>query len=132
MSKLIKRIRKGDKTLENCLVIGTVWGDFPHVAENFRNVFVKITEKPYTKSKNVIIRSEFKEISILPIINYVFLDYDCFDHINSIEKVLTHHSPMIYIGHGEFLDKERTNYLRSLSYEIIELRKDYQVWNRKR
>lgn len=132
MSKLIKRIRKVDKNLENCLVMGTVWGEFSVIIENFKNVFVKITEKSYPRVKNVIARNEFQEMSLFPQITYVFVDYDCLSDIKSIEKVFTHHSPLIYIGYGEFLDKEQNKYLNSLGYEIIELKKDYQVWKRKR
>lgn len=132
MSKLIKRIRKVDKNLESCLVMGSVWGEFSNIVENFKNVFVKITDKPYIRAKNVIARNTFEEMSLFPQINYVFIDYDCLSEIKSIEKVFTHYSPLIYIGHGEFLDKEQNRYLNSLSYEIIELRKDCQIWKRKR
>lgn len=132
MSKLIKRIRKSDKTPENCLVIGTVWGEFPHVVENFRNIFVKKTDKPYSRAKNVIVRDEFTEMVLFPHIDYAFVDKDCLEHLLSVEKVFTHFSPLIYIGCGEFLDKEYSKYLNSLNYEIIEIRKEYQVWKRKR
>jgi hypothetical protein len=132
MSKLIKRIRKEQKNLENCLVIGDVWGDLASVVESFRNVFVKKTDKPVIKSRNVIVRNAFSEIAVLPQIDYVFVDGDCLDQLENIEKVMTHNSPLIYIGSGEFLDKDRSKYLGSLDYEIVEIRKDYQTWKRKR
>lgn len=131
MSKIIRRIRKTNKNLENCLVIGTVWGELSSVIENYKNVFVKKTDKPCFKSRNVIVRDDFTEMALFSSIGYVFVDYDCLDFIKSVEKVLTHFSPLLYIGHGEFLDNDRTSYLRSLSYEIIEIRKDYQTWKRR-
>ena len=132
MSKLIKRIRKGDKNPGNCLVIGTVWGEFSNIIEHFKNVFVKITDKPYIRAKNVIARDTFQEMALFPQIDYVFIDFDCLSEIKTVEKVFTHYSPLIYIGHGEFLDKEQNKYLNSLSYEIIEIKKDCQIWKRKR
>lgn len=132
MSKLIKRIRKIDKNLENCLVVGTVWGEASYIVESFRNIFVKKTNKPHIRARNVIVRDEFVEMSLFSQINYVFIDFDCLDYLKSIEKVLTHFSPLIYIGYGDFLDKEFSKYFNSLNYEIVELRKDYQVWKRKR
>lgn len=132
MSKLIKRIRKVDKNPENCLVIGNVWGELPNVSKTFRNVFLKITDKPYERAKNIIARHTFQEMAVFPQINYVFIDHDCLSEINSVEKVFTHFSPLIYIGCGDFLDKDQAKYLNSLSYEIIEIRKDCQIWKRKR
>lgn len=132
MSKLIKRIRKVDKNLENCLVMGTAWGGFSHIVENFQNVFVKKTDKPYIRSRNVIVRDEFVEMALYPQISHVFIDQDCLEYLKSIEKVFTHFSPLIYIGYGEFLDKEISKYFNSLNYEIIEIRKEYQTWKRKR
>lgn len=131
MSKLIKRIRKFHKSPENCLVVGDVWGELPHIIESFKNVFVKITKKPYVKSRNVIARDEFVDLAIFPQIDFVFIDGDCLKYLNSVEKVFTNYSPMIYIGYGEFLDKEISKYLNSLNYEIIEIRKEYQIWKRK-
>jgi hypothetical protein len=132
MSKLIKRIRKFHKNPENCVVIGDVWGELPYVIDLFKNIFIKITKKPYIKSKNVIARDNFEDLTIFPQIEYVFIDGDCLKYLNSIEKVFTHYSPMIYIGYGEFLNEEFSKYLLSLSYEIIEIRKEYQIWKRKR
>ena len=132
MSKLIKRIRKSTKNLENCLVVGNVWGEFSHIVEHFRNVFVKKTDKPYVRSRNVVVRAEFSEMALYSQIDFVFVDRDCLEYLQSVEKVFTHFSPLIYIGYGEFLDKEYSAYLNSLSYEIVELRKEYQVWKRKK
>lgn len=132
MSKLIKRIRKFHKSPENCVVIGTVWGHLSDVIAGFRNVFIKTSHKPYIKSRNVIVRDDFRDILVFPHIDYVFIDEDCLKYLNSIEKVFTQYSPMIYIGHGEFLDKEISSHLNSLSYEIIEITKEYQIWKRKR
>jgi hypothetical protein len=132
MSKLIKRIRKSDKHPENCVVVGDVWGEMPFVIETFRNVFVKNTHKQYPRVKNVIVRDKFQEMAIFPQIDHAFIDSDCVEYIESIEKVLTHYSPVIYIGYGEFLEKDISKYLNSLNYEIIELRKDYQIWKRKK
>lgn len=131
MSKLIKRLRKIGKNLENCVIVGDTWGENDAIIENFRNVFVKKTGEPHTRARNVILRDKFQEMSLYPLISHVFIDYENVDHLQSVEKVLTHFSPMIYIGHDKFLDKEISNYLNSLQYEIIELNKTYQVWKRK-
>lgn len=131
MSKLIKRIRKETKNLGNCIVLGDVWGNLPAVAENFQNVFLKITGISPLRAKNIIPRAEFQETAIFSSIDHVFIDENCLDHIKSIEKMLTHFSPVIHIGYGEFLEKTQSSYLKSLSYEIVEIKKDYQRWKRK-
>lgn len=129
MSKFLKRLRKIKKNLCNCVVLGTGLGRLLEFAEGFNSVFILKTNQPLVKGKNIIYRENFKEISIITDIDFAFVDTDQLDKIDEIENLLNKCRPIIMINSGEFIDPNFSKKLRLMGYDIVELLKDYQIWN---
>lgn len=131
MSKLIKRIRKSQKNLENCLVIGTIWGNLESACDFFKNIFMLLTPEPRIKKRNLIYREDFRELPLVNNVDYIFIDKKYVDRLPAIYNVITRYRPLIYIGVGEFLEDKNKNFFKDLHYEIIEINKEYQIWRTK-
>jgi hypothetical protein len=131
MSKFIKRIRKIKKNLENCLLIGTNFGYLEEFCDAFVNVFSLIVENNLPKKRNLIHRQDFKELSLIPTIDFVFVDFQHLEKVCEIENVLTRFRCAVYINHGEFLDAKYSKFFGKVGYQITHIEKSYQIWTPK-
>jgi len=131
MSKFIKRITKIKKKPENCLLIGTKFGYLDEFCETFSNVFSLIVEDCLPKKRNLIHRQDFKELSLIYGIDFVFIDYQYLENVYDIENVITRFRCPVYINHGEFLDNKYSKFFGKLGYQITQIEKNYQVWTPK-
>ena len=131
MSKFIKRIRKVKKNPENCLIVGNEFGYLEEFCDVFANVFSLIVEDRLPKKRNLIHRKDFKELSLIAGIDFVFVDYQHLEKVYEIENVLTRFRCPIYINHGEFLDNKYSKFFGKVGYQITQIEKHYQVWTPK-
>ena len=132
MSKLTKRLTKGIKNLENCAVIGTGFGMMSEISEIFNTVFVLSAPNQNIRGRNIVYRSNFEDLSVLPGIQVIFIDPDQLERILELRTVWTRYRSTLLIGSGEFIDKKYSKILTSHNYEIVELFKEYQVWTQKK
>lgn len=132
MTKFVKKITKGDKRHENCLVIGTVWGNLDDVSEVFDTVFMLNDNVQAFKKKNVVYREDFEDISMLPYITSVFIDIDQLDKLIKIENVIKKFKLMVYVNQGYHLAEHYHRFFNSRGYELIDMNKNYQVWKSKK
>lgn len=131
MSKFIKRIRKIKKYPENCLLIGTEFGYLDEFCDLFANVFSLVVENQLPKKRNLIYRQDFKELSLISGIDFIFIDHQYLEKVYEIENVLTQFRCPLYINHGEFLDAKYSKFFGKAGYQIIQIEKNYQVWTPK-
>jgi hypothetical protein len=132
MTKFVKKITKGDKAHENCLVLGNVWGNLDDVVEVFNTVFMLNEGEQPIRRKNVVYRQDFEDVSVLPYITSVFIDFGQLDKIIKIENVIKKFRLSAYIGHGYHLDNHYHRFFNSRGYELVEMNKNYQVWKTKK
>ena len=131
MSKFIKRIRKIKKNPENCLVIGIEFGYLEEFCDLFNNVFSLAVEGQVLKKRNLIRRQDFRELSLIAGIDFVFVDYQHLEKVYEIENVLTRFRCPVYINHGEFLDNKYSKFFGKAGFQITQIEKNYQVWTPK-
>lgn len=131
MSKLIKKIRKSQKNLENCLVVGNIWGNLDSASDHFKNIFMLLTKEDRIKKRNLIYREDFRDTPMVNSIDYVFIDGKYLGRLPAIQNMITRFRPTIYIGVGEFLEDKNKNFFKDLHYEIVEINKEYQIWKTK-
>ena len=132
MSKFVKRLRKIKKYPENCILIGNEFGYLEDFCELFANVFSLIVDDVLPKKRNLIHRQDFREISLIPNIDFVFVDYKHIDRISEIENVISKFRCAVYINHGEFLVPKYGQIFGKLGYEITEINASYQIWTPKK
>jgi hypothetical protein len=132
MSKFTKRLEKNSRVLENCIVVGSAFGNLESLCDIFNTVFVLSDGDRSFKRKNVVYREDFDDISILPNISVIFIDADKIDKIGKLKSAWTRYWPTIFIGSGEFIDRSYSKMLNGNHYEIVELYKDYQIWKLKK
>ena len=128
MAKFTKRLQKTLKSTESCVVLGTAFGNLDTVSELFNTVFIFLATDTLFKRRNVVYRATFDDVSIFPNVSLVLIDKDHVVHLERLKAVITRFCPLIYIGSGEFIDKEYSKILAKHRYEIIELFKDHQIW----
>ena len=131
MGKFANRLRKTKKHAEHCLVLGNAFGNLEEILLFFSAVFVINEISSKIRTKKIIYKENFKETYGLPNIDFVFIDFDQLDRLSDVQDILVKFRPLIYIGHGEFLDKKYGSFLGKLGFEIVEINKKYQVWQTK-
>jgi hypothetical protein len=132
MSKFVKRLRKIKKFPENCILIGNEFGYLEDFCGLFANVFSLIVDDVLPKKRNLIHRQDFREISLIPNIDFVFVDYKHINQISEIENVISRFRCAVYINHGEFLVPKYGQFFGKLGYEITEINPSYQIWTPKK
>lgn len=131
MSKFIKRIRKTKKHPENCIVVGHGFGYLDDFCQLFNNVFSLTVDDQLTKRRNLIYRQDFDELSLIAGIDFIFVDFAHLAKIHLIENVITRFRCAVYINHGLFIDACYGKFFGKIGYEIVEINKEYQMWNPK-
>jgi hypothetical protein len=88
-------------------------------------------ENNLPKKRNLIHRQDFKELSLIPPIDFVFVDFQHLERIYEIENALTRFRCPVYINHGEFLDAKYSKFFGKAGYQITHIEKSYQIWTPK-
>lgn len=132
MSKFIKRLRKIKKFPENCVLIGKNFGHLDDFCDLFANVFSLIVDEELPKKRNLIHRQDFRELSLIPNIDFIFVDFFYIERVFDIENVITKFRCAIYINHSEFLVPRYGQFFAKIGYEITEINSNYQIWTPKK
>lgn len=132
MSKFIKRLRKIKKFPENCILIGNEFGYLEDFCGLFSNVFSLIVDDVLPKKRNLIHRQDFREASLIPNIDFVFVDYKHIERVAEIENILSKFRCRIYINYSEFLVPKYRQFFAKLGYEITDINGNYQIWTPKK
>ena len=132
MSKIARRARKINRNMQNCLVVGNIIDDLPEFSSYFNTVFILKTDDTTYRGRNIVLKEKFEELSIIPTIDFVFLEKNNLDITDRIVDVLNFFRPTIYVNSGEFLGKEFFSKISKLGFENTEMIKSYQIWKSKR
>ncbi len=132
MSKFAKRIKKLNKKARNVLVVGDAWGNLPEMVENFNSIFLIDDHKRIFRSKNVIYRENFDNISHIYDVDIILLNLDHENRLPEILPVIKRCNPIIVIEGPEIISKENQKFLKSHHYEIVEIHKTYFQWKLRR
>lgn len=132
MTKFAKKITKGSKVHENCVVVGNIWNNLDEITEVFNTVFILTLDSQEFKKRNVVYREDFDDLSILPVIDTVFVDYEKLEHLVKLEKIINKYRLTVYIGHPYHVDNYYRKFLYGRGYELVEFCKTYQIWKPKK
>lgn len=132
MTKFIKKITKLEKFHENCVVIGTVWGNLEDVCEVYDTVFILSDGEQTVRRKNIVYRENFEETSLLPYINSIFVDLDQLEKLIKLENVIKKFKLSVYINHGYHIDDYYHRFFNIRGYQLVEMNKHFQMWKPKK
>lgn len=131
MSKFIKRLRKMSPKLNSCIVLGKGMGYFDDFVSNFNNVFMLHVSDERQKGRNVIYRENFKDVTYLLDINFVFIDVEYVGLLNELAMPIQRYRPLVYIQGCDFSNKKILKTFEGWTYKCIDYNKDYQIWKSK-
>ena len=129
--KFSKRIRKGNRTARNVLVLGTAWGNLEDLLDTFDTVFVINGSLPRIQKRNVVYRETFDNINILTDIDLIIVDLDQEKFIPELVQVWRKTAPTIIVQGPELISTEYQKILKADHYAIREVAKGYYVWRNK-
>lgn len=128
MAKFEKRLKKISKSIENAIVVGNAFGHIADMLSVYRTVFVISQNPPEIKSKNLVYREDFKDLSHLPEISAVFFDLDQIHHLNSLATVMTRYRPVVVIEGNDAIGRHLSKPLYDNNYRCTDLLGIYHVW----
>jgi hypothetical protein len=131
MTKFIKKITKGVKNVDSCIVIGQAFGNLNELTEIFKTVFILSNGVDSFRKKNVIYRIDFNDVKTLPHISAAFIDEDQLDNITKLDEILRKNKVVIYIGTSEPIPGGHGKFFNKRNYVLVEILKTYQVWKTK-
>ncbi len=131
MSKFAKRIRKLNKHARNLLVLGSAWGNIVELLDSYSSIFLIDNQKRIIKSKNIIFRENFDNLSQLHDVDIILVDLDHQNHLPELIPIFQRWSSLIIIEGPEIITEEMQKFLKSHRYQIIEIYKNHYVWKLK-
>lgn len=128
MSKFAKRIKKLNKKSRNILVAGSAWGNLSELTDSFGTIFLIDDKKRILRSKNIVYRENFDNISHLYDVDVVLIDLDHENHITELLPLLKRWNSLIVIEGPALISQENQRFLKSHNYQIVDVYKNYYVW----
>jgi|LauGreDrversion4_2_1035121.scaffolds.fasta_scaffold26315_2 hypothetical protein len=131
MTKLIKRLRKtiGDTT--NVLVVGSGFGNLENLLEIANTVFVISKEPPTIKSKKLVYRRNFDDLTSLPEISSIFVDRNLISDIPRLAALWTRYKSKVVIEGPPVIDREFSKHLSISHWNAVEQTETFHIWKKK-
>lgn len=131
MSKFTKRLHKnGINTRDNALVIETRFGHIADLTEVFDNVFLISRHPIEFKSKNLVYRSDFSDIGVIPNITNIFVDPVNFIKLNDALPVITKYRPDIIVNSEHLIERSFSKSVWQIGYRPTEVFDKLHIWKK--
>jgi len=131
MSKFVKRLKKKLNDHRNCVILGNGFEFLEASLEIFNNIFVFEGDESIPKNKKIIKRENYESLDLIPEVDLILIGEKFVKLSDNIQPLIKRHRSTIFIGVGEFLDKDDTLKFRAYNYELLEINKSYQIWRSK-
>ena len=132
MNKFQKRLSKLSKNCESAVVIGHGFGHLDKIIEIFKTVFVIDSVAPTIKSKNLVYRENFDNLSQITEVSMIFFDLDKVYHLNAVSPIWHRNKSMIVIEGNEPIDRTMSKPLYDSAYECTGLHGFFHIWELKK
>lgn len=128
MNKFKKRFLTANKNKRNALVVGSGLGYIEQLSDSLSTVFVIDNFDRSLRRKNIVYKDDFTGISLLPEIDFVFIDFNQYGNLEKLQPVLVNNKCTIFIQGEVSWPVNEYKYLRSLGYSHIENSFGTQKW----
>lgn len=131
MTKLAKRLNKAIGDTGNVLVIGTGFGHLESLLEISNTVFVINNVPPSVKSKKLVYRQNFDDLSPLCDITSIFIDRNKIAEIPRLSALWNRWKSKIVIEGQHVIDREFSKQLYISHWQAVEQTENFHIWKRK-
>ena len=128
MNKFKKRFLTANKNKRNALVVGSGLGYIEQLSDSLNTVFVIDNFDRSLRRKNIVYKDDFTGISLLPEIDFIFIDFNQYGNLEKLQPVLVNNKCIIFIQGEVSWPVNEYKYLRSLGYSHIENSFGTQKW----
>jgi hypothetical protein len=132
MNKFQKRLSKVLNNCENAVVIGRGFGHLAEIVELFKTVFVFDKTLPEIKSKNLVYRENFDNLSQISEVSVVLFDLLEINRLEEVSPIWHRNKAVIVIEGNEPIDRTLSKSLYASSYECTGLYKTFHTWELKK
>lgn len=130
MSKITKRLLKHIEISDNALVIEDKFGYLEELSHAFDNIFYVAKFAPSLKIKNLIYRSDFSDISVLPNVTNIFTDPFNFNKLNDALPIITKYRPNIVINSEILIERSQSKTVWDVGYRPVDVFNNFQLWKK--
>jgi hypothetical protein len=128
MNKFQKRLSKLLKNYENAVVIGHGFGHLDEMVEIFKTVFVINTSAPMIKSKNLVYRENFNDLSQISEVSIIFVDLCEVHNLENICELWVRTKSVGAIEGNAPIEREFSKSLYNSHYRCTGLHGSYHIW----
>lgn len=132
MNKFQKRLTKVSKHMQNCLVVGKGFDYLPDLTEIYDTVFVIDNRRPEFKSKNLVFRNNFDDMSYMNEISAIFFDIASIEHLNKLINLWTKCNSLIIVEGDDPLERHLTGSLYQSGWKCTSTQGIFHVWERQK
>jgi hypothetical protein len=132
MSKFQKRLSKLVKNCENAVVIGHGFGYLSEIVDMFKTVFVIGECVPAIKSKKLVYRENFDNLSQISEVSVIFFDLAAVGRLEEVSPIWHRTKAVVVIEGGEPIDRTLSKSLYESAYECSGLHGFFHLWELKK
>jgi hypothetical protein len=132
MNKFQKRISKLSKNHETAVVIGHGFGYLDKLIEIFKTVFVISESAPTLKSRNLIYRENFDNLSQITEVSIILFDLSEVHRLLEVSPVWHRNKSIVVIEGNAPIDRSLSTSLYASSYECTGLHGFFHTWELKK
>jgi len=128
MSKFQKRLSKLLKNYENAVVVGQGFGHLDEIIEIFKTVFVISDLPPKIKSKKLVYREGFNNLSQISEVSIVFIDLIELHNLENVSQLWVRSKSFVAVEGNDPIGREFSKPLYSSNYHCTGLHGAYHIW----
>jgi hypothetical protein len=132
MNKFQKKLSKLLNNCENAVVIGHGFGHLYEIIDMFKTVFVIGEYVPAIKSKNLVYRENFDNLSQISEVSVIIFDLAEVGRLEEVSPIWHRTKAVVVIEGNEPIDRTLSTSLYASSYECTGLHKTFHVWELKK
>jgi hypothetical protein len=132
MSKFQKRLSKLLINCENAVVIGHGFGYLSEIIDMFKTVFVIGECVPAIKSKNLVYRENFDNLSQISEVSVILFDLAEVSRLEEVSPIWHRTKAVVVIEGNEPINRTLSTSLYASSYECTGLYKTFHTWELKK
>jgi hypothetical protein len=128
MASLSKFLSKLIRDRSHAIVLSASEDTLEHVTDSFRSVFIIGDFENRIKHRSIIYREDFKSVGELPDIKIIIGVENDLVHIDELGPVFAKSHPLFFVFTQEYISKRHAEKFKSIHYELIEKRKQFEIW----
>lgn len=128
MNKFQKRIRKLTRKSTNALVVGNAFGLLDEILGIFNTVFVISDEPPLVKSKNLVFRENFNNLTNITDVGAIFFDLSQLHQLENLQNFWSRNNSKVLIEGNEVIEREFSKPLYKTNWGCVSQNGFFHVW----